>query len=67
MAAKKTKNSSVAQSKKMNTQRMASTSKSKMTPSMEGNKTIPPSKKGRWEAQQKDTFNNPKKLKKKTN
>lgn len=67
MAAKKAKDSSVAQSKKMSTQRMSSKSNSKMTPSMEGNKSIPPSKKGKWEAQQKDTFNNPKKLKKKTN
>ena len=54
-------------SKKMNTQRMSSTSKAKMTPSMKGDKSIPASKKGKWEAQQKDTFNNPKKLKKKTN
>ena len=32
-------------SKKMNTQRMSSISKSKMTPSIDGGKTIPPSKK----------------------
>ena len=54
-------------SKKMNTQRMSSTSKSKMTPSIDGGKTIPPSKKGKWEASKKETFNSSKKLKKKTN
>lgn len=54
-------------SKKMNTQRMSSTSKAKITPSIEGGKTIPPTKKGKWEAAKKETFNSTKKLKKKTN
>lgn len=67
MAAKKSKDTSMAQSKKMNTQKMSSTSKKKMTPSIDGGKTIPPMKKGRPVPQQKETFNNPKKLKKKTN
>lgn len=66
MAAKKM-NGSSASSKKMNTQKMSSTKNPKMTPSMEGGKTVPPSKKGKWEAVKKDTFSSPKKLKKKTN
>lgn len=67
MASKKAKASGVAASKKMNTQRMSSTKNAKMTPAMEGGKTIPPTKKGKWEASKKETFNSPKKLKKKTN
>lgn len=63
MAAKKASDAS----KKMNTQRMSSTSKSKMTPSIDGGKSIPPTKKGKWDAAKKETFNSSKKLKKKTN
>lgn len=67
MATKKMNGSSASASKKMNTQKMSSTKNTKITPSMEGGKTVPPSKKGKWEATKKDTFSSPKKLKKKTN